>query len=178
MTGRAPRQTISIAEASVGIFVVLNSIYSFQHSGGKLPALLAISAVTMCCLVSAMRSKVAIIGLAPASVFAIFSISNPIPVIIAVASIVALLISRDMLPSTLPTIVSVPMAMILKHPELDATSSEFLILTSLTLGAAIVMGVVILRANTLRALHDLECVADHGVGFGVAQHVEFLAGTR
>ncbi|AJE32704.1 ATPase [Corynebacterium humireducens NBRC 106098 = DSM 45392] len=34
------------------------------------------------------------------------------------------------------------------------------------------------ESNRKSALHDLECVADHGVGFGVAQHVEVLAGTR
>lgn len=33
-------------------------------------------------------------------------------------------------------------------------------------------------APSMAALHDLECVADHGVGFGVAQHVGVLAGTR
>ena len=28
------------------------------------------------------------------------------------------------------------------------------------------------------ALHDLECVADHGVGFGVAQHIGVLTGHK
>lgn len=138
------------AELGVAILVLVICLGAMRATGGNTIALISTSIATSCVFIAFRNPVLSAIILAPSSTLSILTLDNPLPIVIAGAAIVALTISRSHLIPTLPTIVAIPSAAIIKFPNLDSASSEFFIATSLSLSAAVLIGITVHRINIMK----------------------------